>query len=305
MTRVSTTVERTILVVDDDAGVREFVCDVLSMHRYRIIQARNGVEALVLATAFPPDLILTDISMPELDGFQLIRRLRERSETSDVPVIVLSGNDADEVTVEALDGGADDFLSKPVSSAELVARVRARLRIGGRVAALRAAVHLDDLTQLLNRRGLMAELESAIARAERAALPLSLLLLDLDGFKQINDTCGHGHGDAMLRVVAGALTASVREGDAVARIGGDEFVIVLPAAELGCAVEIARRIERTITSLDVRPALGVSIGVVAAGRNGCSLEPDALLREADLAMYRSKRDRRRVVERIAAEAILR
>ena len=300
MTRPSATGERTILVVDDDAAVREFVCNVLALHRYRSVQARNGVEALVLASAIPPDLILTDLAMPELDGFGLIRRLRARSETSDIPIVVLSGNDADEATVAALDGGADDFLSKPVSSAELVARVRARLRIGGRVAALRAAVHLDDLTQLLNRRGLQAELERAVARAA----PLSLLLLDLDGFKHINDTCGHAHGDAMLRVVAGVLTASVREGDAVARIGGDEFVILLPATELGCAMEIARRIERAVRALDVRPALGVSIGAASAVREA-GLDADGLLKAADLAMYRSKHDRRRSTERLAVDAILR
>jgi diguanylate cyclase (GGDEF)-like protein len=280
-----------ILVVEDDPDVREALVDLLQAHGYIVDSARDGAEAYTKAADEPPALVLSDVMMPGVDGYELVSKLRELPETADVPIILLSAIRDPERKVRGLDLGADDYLSKPTHSEELLARVRVHLRHAHRQQLLARRSLIDPLTGTLNRRGILSVLRRERERALASGAPLSVLMLDVDGFKHLNDTYGHRTGDAVLRALAQAIVEAVRVVDHVGRLGGDEFVIAVPDGPIAASGLAARLSVLDLPEIEVEDArirVHVSVGV-ATLRPDDSI--DDLLERADDAMYQRKRHR--------------
>ena len=310
----------TILLVDDDPTVLLMLKNLLSRDGNEVHTASNGREALKMVLEYQPHIMITDWLMPEIDGLQLIRTLRETEIGRSLYCIVLTALRKDENLVDAFDAGADDYLAKPVDPKILRARLKAGLRVvraqqriqQERDRLLTNAMELsianklaekaaltDSLTGLHNRRYAMEHLAREWAVSERYHQPLSLLMLDIDHFKVINDTYGHALGDAVLKHLANLLRDYSRRPDYICRIGGEEFLILAPDSTLNGAMHHAERI-RNACEHNVFPSdfgdisFTVSIGV--AQRSPAVGNFDQLLQLADQALYQAKHEgRNRVV----------
>ena len=279
-----------VMVVEDDAVAREALCTLLREAGYEVSPAPDGAAALRTLEDVEPDLIVTDLAMPMLNGFEMIEALRQRGGGGEVPVIVISANDEVGQRVRGLDLGADDFLAKPLDIDELLARMRRHLaRARERRRLTRESVS-DALTGLLNRRGILDFLTDDLTQTADGAV-VSVVMVDLDDFKHINDTYGHLVGDTALTTVARELELAVRSTDRVGRLGGDEFLIVMPGADEAAAEASVRRLEAlsplTVpVSESVVLALHFSLGYARA-LPGDSIR--TLLERADHEMYTRKR----------------
>lgn len=280
-----------LLIVEDDPLAREAMAALLGDEGYRVTTAPDGHAALALVGHELPDLVISDVRMPRGDGLELVQRLRARAPTARVPVILVSALAEADRRIAALDLGADDFLAKPVDPGELLARVRVQLRRVDERRELERRALVDPLTGALNRRGIADVLRREVERARRGGGALSVLAIDVDHFKSINDTYGHQLGDTVLRLLARMLTDAVRLADHVGRPGGDEFLVVLPDTTAEAAAALAARLRRTALpalSVGPHPDLVVTVSIGAA-----TLEPDdtldELLERADQEMYRMKR----------------
>ncbi|MGH8657458.1 MAG: GGDEF/EAL domain-containing response regulator [Gammaproteobacteria bacterium] len=299
---VATLTDGTIMLIDDEALTLEVVQTFLEEAGYtRFVTTDQPRQAIELLLSRRPDVVLLDLMMPEVSGFDILSRMRADTEMKYTPVIVLtSANDAT-TKLKALELGATDFLSKPVDPSELTLRLRNALAFKAYQDRL---ANYDDLTGLPNRRMFLARLDWAIRRAKRHQGTCALLHLNLDRFKQINDSFGHRIGDFLLREVAQRLDASVRESDAVgrlasnppqsslSRIGGDEFTALLPEIDKADnALLVARRIKAALGEPffagDQDLFLTASIGIAVYPDDG--VEPESLLQQADVAMRHSKR----------------
>jgi diguanylate cyclase (GGDEF)-like protein len=284
-----------VLVVDDDPVQRSGLRLVLSQCGYRVRTAASGHEALACVCEHVPDIIVADVNMADGDGLEMTRELRALAAGRDLPVILISGKSAVDQRVDGLDAGADDFMAKPVDPNELLARIRTHLRRAERTHSLVQQSTHDDLTGALNRGAIVEELRRELKRSLRTDTPLSVMMVDVEDFKSINDEYGHTVGDQVLRRIAESLGRTLRVTDRVGRFGGDEFVLVLPelpAKSTGALIARLRRAwERSGLPAVIRQrTIGISIGAATA-RQGDSIE--ALVRRADEAMYRDKRQRKR------------
>jgi two-component system, cell cycle response regulator len=283
-----------ILVAEDSLVVRTVVCDQLEDEGYEVVEAADGESALVMAAAERPDAILLDIEMPGLDGHQVLARLKADGDLGGIPVVFLTGRTGTDDMVAGLRAGAHDYLRKPFETAELLARVGGAVRIKRlqdelhvRNEQLDRLSRVDGLTGLYNRRHIDQQLQNEIATAERYGEPLSVLMLDIDHFKRVNDVEGHPAGDQVLREFAARLTAATRAGDVVGRWGGEEFIVIAPHTALEGALGLGERIRASIAGqpMDVGDhtiEVTVSIGC------GVGLEGGGLVERADAALYRSK-----------------
>jgi diguanylate cyclase (GGDEF)-like protein len=295
-----------ILIVDDVPTNVHILADALSRD-YRIKVASNGREALAIAEKTQPDLILLDVMMPELDGYEVCRRLKANPLTQRIPVIFATarGEEADEEFGFRL--GAVDYIAKPFKLTVVRARVSTHVRLKRQADRLEQLCHIDGLTGIPNRRKFDYQFESEWKRAVREGAPLSLVMLDIDHFKAFNDHYGHGSGDTCLQAVAHALArAAMRPGDLVARYGGEEFVALLPNADAEAALAIARRMRQYVADLaiphahsDAGPVVSVSIGCATA-IDCAAIQPAALLEAADTELYRAKTSGRNQVCALAA-----
>jgi diguanylate cyclase (GGDEF)-like protein len=287
-----------------------------------VILAAGGAEALELLRGDEPprvDLVLCDLMMPEIDGFGLLAHLVDDPELCAVPVIVLTGQEAVDQKVRALEAGAADYLVKPFHDAELLARVRVhrnlkklRDELEDANARLRELVVRDPLTGVFNRRQWDSHLARELERCRRHQRPLAVLMLDLDHFKAINDRHGHAVGDQVLTAVAERLRRGIRGPDTVARYGGEEFSVLLPEACADEACIVAERLLATIRTLEVPGAPGLAVRAsagVAAPPAGtpCPEDAEALMAAADRALYEAKRTGRdrycvELVEAVATPA---
>jgi diguanylate cyclase (GGDEF)-like protein len=290
-----------VLLAEDDPVARLLTTRLLKKAGYDVIAVADGDTALAtLRETFCP-ILLTDWEMPGLDGPSLVREVRAGEWPGYVYAILLTGRDAREHVLAGLEAGADDYLKKPVDEAELVARMKTGRRVAELEARLRAAERearrlslTDALTGAYNRRHLLEELPLELERALRHDHPMALAICDIDHFKRINDTYGHQAGDEVLRAFAALLMDSLRDIDWVARFGGEEFVIVLPATDQAGALQVAEKLRRRVEELAVRAGdatirLTSSFGVasVKAAWPAQPL-PEALIELADLCLYRSK-----------------
>ncbi len=288
-----------VLVVDDEPDVRATLRAVLEADGYEVLEAASGDEALRELARERPRLVLLDVRMPNMDGFQVAEAIR-RWPGAFVPVILLTGSDDPASRARGIAAGADEVLSKPVIPFELKLRVRAMLRIQQLTAELQTAnrrlrqlVVTDELTGVRNRRGLRALMVREFHRAERYQGKLALLLFDLDRFKLVNDTHGHAVGDQVLRAVAQALQGALRQVDVVGRLGGEEFVVVAPETSLDEARLVAERLRAQVARVEVRAPSGERVRVtVSCGVAACDPvlphDADELLAFADAALYRAK-----------------
>jgi two-component system cell cycle response regulator len=226
-----------VLVVDDSKETRREIIRTIRKDKSfeSLFEASNGLEALRVISDAKVDLILTDLIMPEMDGFKLIETIRKDERFRDIPIILLTIRSNLEDRVRGLDLGAWDFLVKPVHPVELNARVRAMLRLKElqdklktRVRQLEHLSIIDELTGLYNKRYLVEFLRREINRSKRFGFMLCCIMIDLDGFKKINDTYGHLRGDQILKELGGLMSDLIRSYDFAARYGGDEFTLILP-----------------------------------------------------------------------------
>lgn len=271
-----------ILIVEDEPTALDGLAHLLEDEGYATLKARDGLEGLALFGRERVDLIISDIRMPHLDGLEMIHRLRQSPLGQDVPVIVLSALEETPDRVTGLDTGADDYLGKPVEADELLARVRAHLRRSSRSRELILESHVDPLTGVLNRRGIDEVLEMELKRSGRTGQPVSVVMVDVNQFKRINDTFGHLRGDDVLRRVATALADNLRSTDRIGRYGGDEFLIVAPDTPADQAFHLIDRLRRATA------ATPCAFGTARAAPGESA---QALIGHADLAMYRDKHPR--------------
>ncbi|TFW30991.1 diguanylate cyclase domain-containing protein [Massilia horti] len=284
-----------ILVVDDAMENIQVLNGALE-GEHEVLFAMSGEKALELARGQRPDLILLDAIMPGMDGYAVCDALRAGPDTRDIPVIFVTALKTPEDETRALAAGAADFISKPVNAAVVRARVRTHLTIKRQSDALRALTLTDGLTQVANRRAFDQRLEAEWRRCERAALPISLILVDVDHFKAYNDHYGHQAGDACLVRVGMALRrVAGRPQDLVARYGGEEFAILLPQLDAGGAEGLAMRLQAELALLEIEhatsptsPWLTVSMGIAQMAPAGAA-EPAALVEAADARLYLAKR----------------
>ncbi len=279
-----------ILIADDEEPARQAMAELLAEAGYQVRTAADGNQALAMANAESPDLVISDVRMPGMDGFELARRLRATRGDESLPIILVSAAGESGRRVAGLDLGADDYLAKPIDFDELLARIRVQLRHAARQRELVHRAQTDELTGVLNRRGILDVLEEQLARLGDDQETLSIVLIDINDFKLINDRYGHAVGDRVLRRVAEALVAQVRGDDLVGRLGGDEFLVVIPGHDAARAAHMVRRLGdlRHLPSLH---ALGLEHEVtVAAGAATASPGETAarLVERADLAMYHDK-----------------
>lgn len=310
-----------ILAIDDDPVLRTLLEKLLALKGYQVRIAADGKEGLRLAVEFAPQIIITDWMMPEMDGLAMCRALRGSEEGERVYVILLTAQETEDRLVEAFDAGADDYIVKPFNKRVLMARLHAGERIirlhealTRKELELRAVVSdlaitvrqlhdlamKDPLTRLPNRRQGLERMEqewTAVNRRQNRSL--SVLLLDIDRFKQVNDQHGHGVGDEVLKFVARIIEQSARAEDLPCRLGGEEFLVICPETGLKAAQTVAERIRKEIEATELPTAAGMlrvtaSIGV--AERTPAISSPAELVRLADKAMYAAKNaGRNRVV----------
>lgn len=280
----------TILVVDDVPDSIEILNQILS-DEYRVLFALDGEKGLAITHNQKPELILLDVSMPGMDGYQVCRELKSDPETRDIPVIFVTAKDQDEDQEMGFKIGAADYLTKPVRPATVKVRVKNQLQIRHSEELILHQALYDGLTNLPNRSLSMDRLRFFIAQDCRKQLKTALLFIDLDRFKKINDTLGHDAGDQLLIEVAARFRQCVRRVDTVGRLGGDEFVIILPGLE---HADDAKHVAENIVRLFASPLLLSGMEVVMTVSIGISFSPDdsddykQLLTNADTAMYKSK-----------------
>ena len=295
------------LVADDDRLTTTIVSAALANWGIETVVAHDGTEAWdILEAPGAPELVIVDWMMPGIDGLELCQRIRGTASLAGSYVMLLTGRSSRVDLVAGLDAGADDYMVKPIDAEEL----RARVQVGVRVATLQrrlaeqvaelasARDHLarlastDALTELYSRRGWFEQAATEFSRSRRYRRPVSLLLIDLDYFKRVNDTFGHDAGDRLLQTFAAMLRVECRQSDVVGRIGGEEFAILLPETALQAAQRIAERICIASRALKVATAAGeitctASIGVSGIAADDFTID-DVMLR-ADAALYEAKR----------------
>jgi diguanylate cyclase (GGDEF)-like protein len=280
---------RRVLVIEDEESHASMVALLLEDHGYRTEIARGGVEGIEQASAGLFDVILVDVCMPVLDGFTVAERLKEDPRTRHVPILFLSGSDDLMARVRGLQLGAADFLAKPFFSPELLARVERAIEQAAVRETLRGQAHTDELTGLGNLRMLRECLALEQSRASRYGTALSIVMIDVDGLKKINDTHGHPVGSRVLAEVGRLLREEVRDTDVAVRYGGDEFVVMLPHVDQEEGMALAARVlaRAREARVDGEISISLSIGVASLGRGARNVEE--LLYRADAAAYRAKR----------------
>jgi two-component system cell cycle response regulator len=299
-----------VLVVDDEPDKRGVIAMRLKLEGHNVREAENAAEALELFEQSAPDLLVTDISMPGLDGFQLIERVQQNPLWTDIPVLIQTAHaTTPEHMTRAAELGALAYVTDPTNLDLLIARARVLLKLKERLDTLTEQASTDALTGIANRRRFNARLERELSRAARTRRPFCLILLDLDHFKRINDEFGHPRGDDVLACVGELLAEHIRGMDTAARYGGEEFALIVPETGVQGGIETAERLRRAIQS----DCLSVGVGTVTCsfgvaeypsdvGANGNHAQ--GLIAAADRALYAAKQGGRNRVC-IASEVAVR
>ena len=285
----------TLLIVDDIPINIHLLTQVLQDVGYRLLFAMNGVDALEIARSEQPDLILLDINMPDMDGYEVCKRLKSRNSTRRIPVIFLTARSEEEDETYGLELGAVDYISKPLRINSVKIRIKNHLELKYQRDFLENLSSLDGLTGIPNRRRFDEFIEQAWLSAAKKNQALAIMMLDIDYFKQFNDYYGHIQGDDCLKQVAQMLTTKIDfNHNLVARYGGEEFVCVLPNMDGYESLNLAQEIRQAIYQEKIHHAasviskyLTVSIGIAATIPTE-GLKPEYLLKQADKALYNAK-----------------
>ena len=303
--------DRVVLVVDDDEVARMLIVRWLTGAKFTCIEHASGGAAIQALLAHPDavDAVVLDVMMPELDGFDVLAALKADPGTAHIPVVMLTAHAVGEAEVaRGIDAGASYYLTKPFQGPVLVAQVRAACERSDAERELRTRLQFaeqhattDALTGLMNRRAFEGRLAEGMANASRHREPFALVMLDLDHFKQINDTFGHEGGDRMLLYFARALRRAIRVGDQAFRYGGEEFALLLPKCDAQGAMRVVSRVQLDLRARPVSVVEGspvvvrFSAGIAAAeAANGFRVEE--LVSRADAALYRAKNSGRDCIE---------
>jgi diguanylate cyclase (GGDEF)-like protein len=291
-----------IVVVDDEPSVLEMLRLRLESMGATVITVPGGENTVPVARAQAPDLILLDIMMPDIDGLTVIRQLKQDDATHHIPVIFMTARDEMDSRVLGLDLGAHDYVTKPFNTVELIARIRAALRVKAlqdelseKNRMLEQLATSDPLTNLPNRRNFDEQVYVEMERARRNGQPLSCLIFDIDDFKEINDQHGHQAGDEVLRQIGRVLLGRKRMSDVAARYGGEEFVWLLPGAPQQAATELGEWLLRTIkdmqivtTHVPLRVSISIGVSTYEPEAHG-DVATSTLLHHADTALLEAKR----------------
>jgi two-component system cell cycle response regulator len=290
-----------VLVVDDDPDKLQLLTFALEMAGYNVRTAVDGVQGLTAVESHQPDLIITDVMMPNMDGYEMARRVRANQQTKFIPIIIQSAarGDAQDLRRGA-EVGALGYITDPTDLDLLLARARTLLEFKDYLDTCEVAAFTDHLTGLANRRRFERQLDREVARTQRYGRPFCLLILDIDHFKKVNDTYGHEAGDDAIRHLANALQAGTRGIDTAARIGGEEFAVLLPETDFTRGLEVAERLRIAIKATEI-PVVGritASFGVAEFPQ--CAREGRELFAAVDAALYEAKRQGRDRVGRCNA-----
>lgn len=289
----------TVLVVDDQPEMRQLLSTMLR-HKYRVLTASNGGEALRIVQEDGVMAIVSDVMMPHMSGDELLRAVRSDPERAHTPVLLVTARTDAGFRTRALEDGATDYVTKPFDRNELIARIDNLVHSSTAFRKLRQQTRIDALTGVFTRARVLDVLQKQHELSMASDFDLSVLMVDVDHFKLVNDTHGHPVGDEVLREVARRIGASVRNGDAVGRYGGEEFLVVLPSCDYASALNIAESLRDAVRRSPVETTAGpveVTISGGVAASPGGRLAPSELIDSADRALYRAKREGR---DRIAA-----
>jgi diguanylate cyclase (GGDEF)-like protein len=305
-----------IMIVDDNAPNLMVLGGLLDQAGYRVFPLRGGQAALAWLEQATPDLMLLDIRMPDLDGYEVCRRIKANPSLSDIPVIFISAADAIEDKIRGFDVGGIDYITKPFEEREVLARVQTHLQLyslqrqlGEKIKHLEAAnarIHelsiRDELTKLYNRRYFNAAIAQAWATSERNQQPLCVAMADVDFFKRVNDQFSHAVGDVVLATVAQILYNTSRSEDILARYGGEEFILALPTTALAAAHGLCERLRGAVEDYpwaSIHPQLRISISIGLAeyqpGQASSLTHSEVLIAAADAKLYQAKHDGRNCV----------
>jgi diguanylate cyclase (GGDEF)-like protein len=302
-----------ILLVEDNRTQAGVIREFLEKNGYEVVWVEDGMSAFKAARTQQIDIVLLDLILPDIDGNEVCRWLKLDQNTRSIPIIMLTAKDSVIDKVASLEAGADDYLPKPFDTNELSARIHVRLRtkiqedelkqknrqLEDMLTRVETLAIMDSLTGLYNRRRFEVILESEFKRAARYQNPLSCLMIDIDHFKNVNDSFGHQGGDTVLREIAQLIQTTIREVDTPARWGGEEFVVLSPNTPKENAVLAAARILNAVTHHAFSGVKGgkITISIGVAGVPDPSIDSkEKLVHAADLAMYEAKKKGRNRVE---------
>lgn len=299
-----------IMLVDDSQQNLELILEILENHGYGTLVATSGSQALEQLEKIIPDLILLDLMMPDINGFEVCQRLKQSDRCKEIPVIfVTASHNADHI-LEAFEQGAEDYIMKPYKYAEVLARVKTHLHLHRvkdeleqalmdkeiLIKRLEALAHTDELTKILNRREIFRLAQEEFERARRYENPFALVTMDLDHFKQINDHYGHAIGDQALVIFTETCQANIHKNDRFGRVGGEEFLLLLPQANYAKAQATAARINQEVAKIEIPIGdcdvlkFTVSLGITLYSQEDSSL--DDMINRADQALYAAKNEGR-------------
>lgn len=304
-----------VLVVEDNPYSRDFIRDTLSSLPAEVVFASTVPEATAMARANNYDIVFASLDLRDEDGLHICAHLRTQSATRQTPILLIANDSEMGRVAKGLDLGANDYLLRPVDANELIARTQTQLKHKRHYDELRrnyedniSLALVDPLTGAFNRRYLEAYFPRVLARSLRNGKPLSVLMVDVDHFKKVNDTRGHAAGDATLRMIVDRIVSGIRPADLMARLGGEEFVVVMPETGLDMALAIAERLRERVASLPIElPSdsvistpdpfdITISIGCTDVAGSDENSSLDAVLKRADMALYKAKNTgRNRVV----------
>ncbi|HEX3251019.1 MAG TPA: diguanylate cyclase [Pyrinomonadaceae bacterium] len=282
-----------ILVVDDNPDKLHLIEAALSLAGYQVTTASDGVEALAAIESYQPDLVITDVMMPRMNGYELAQRIRANPVTKFIPVIMqtAAGRRVEDLR-RANEVGALGYITDPTDLDLLLARTRTLLEFKAYLDVCEEAAFTDHLTGLANRRRFERQLEREVARVERFERPFTLLMVDIDNFKNLNDNFGHDAGDDAIRRLSKVLREGTRGIDLAARIGGEEFAVLLVETTKDGGFEVAERLRTAIKLLEIPRAGGITASFGVAECPSDAQTAADILKAADVALYEAKRNGR-------------
>lgn len=311
--------KKSILIVDDTPNNLRLLSQILSEAGYHVRATPSSKQALVTATSNPPDLILLDVMMPEMNGYELCRKLREEKATREIPILFLSAMSEPDAKIKGFVCGGQDYIAKPFDPYEVVARVethinfrRTKLKLEKTIVDLRNVVmekeqlvkqleimaHTDGLTGVNNRSRFFSLAEHEFNGCRRYNQPLSILMMDIDHFKKLNDTYGHAAGDFVLKETAFSISKILRKADVLARYGGEEFIAMLPMSPLAQTRVVAERIIEIVESMPLEFNCQILSTTISIGASELLPEDTKIadvIERADKALYSAKNNGRNML----------
>ena len=300
--------KKRILIIDDSQFCIKITSDILKRAGYQVLEATSGMKGIQIATKKAPDLIILDLIMPIIDGIETAKRLKQKAKVKEIPIIFLTTGDVKTFITDAYQSGGIDYIMKPVNKEELLVRVKTQLELRRKTLALKKSHEIiqqknyelnqliitDGLTQLYTRDYILKKIEEAIRRFKNNKEVFSLIMLDIDYFKNLNDQYGHCCGDFVLKKISDLLRDNLRKTDTIARWGGEEFLILLPAVNLKNAYHKTKMLlehvrEKEYTFDNHQISTTISFGIATYDSN---ISVDEIIKAADQKLYQAKNNGR-------------